>query len=290
MIRKRISFSLLLIGVLFISACGAANQAAAPANTPTAEVMAEKEEMAGDEAMAEKEEMAGDEAMMEQEEMAEASPTHEAMADEAMAETEKMAGDEAMMEQEAVAEASPTPEAMASEAMAEKEEMAGDEAMVEKETMADLPAWFEAELTDVNSGQNFKIADFQGKVVLVETLAVWCPTCKRQQDQVKALHELLGEREDFVSLGLGIDPNEEAALLKAHTDQHGYGWRYAVSPPEVSREIAELYGAQFLNPPSTPMLIIDRQGQAHPLPFGVKDAQTLQEALAPYLEGQSQDG
>ncbi|MCK7526838.1 MAG: hypothetical protein MZV64_59190 [Ignavibacteriales bacterium] len=39
------------------------------------------------------------------------------------------------------------------------------------------------------------------------------------------------------------------------------------SPPaDVSREIASLYGDQFLNPPSTPMLIIDRKGVAHPLP------------------------
>jgi hypothetical protein len=51
----------------------------------------------------------------------------------------------------------------------------------------------------------------------------------------------------------------------------------------VAREIATLYGDQFINPPSAPMLVIDRQGKAHPLPFGVKDAAALQAALEPFL-------
>jgi hypothetical protein len=51
----------------------------------------------------------------------------------------------------------------------------------------------------------------------------------------------------------------------------------------VAREIAALYGDQFLNPPSTPMLIIDRRGQVHPLPFGIKSAADLRQALEPFL-------
>jgi hypothetical protein len=32
------------------------------------------------------------------------------------------------------------------------------------------------------------------------------------------------------------------------------------------------------------MLIIDRQGKVHPLPFGVKSAADLQAALQPFLD------
>jgi hypothetical protein len=105
----------------------------------------------------------------------------------------------------------------------------------------------------------------------------------QQQRQVKALHELLGERDDFVSLGLDIDPNENADDLKGFVDRNGFDWHYAIAPAEVSRSLSNLYGAQFLNPPSTPMLIVDRHGEVHPLPFGIKDAQTLMEALEPFL-------
>ena len=87
----------------------------------------------------------------------------------------------------------------------------------------------------------------------------------------------------MVSVAIDIDPNEDNAILKAHTDKNGFDWVYAVAPGEVAAEIGQLYGGQFLNPPATPMLIIDRQGQAHPLEFGPKSAQSLQEALAPFL-------
>ena len=32
------------------------------------------------------------------------------------------------------------------------------------------------------------------------------------------------------------------------------------------------------------MFVVDRQGEVHPLPFGVKNAQELAEALQPFLD------
>lgn len=150
--------------------------------------------------------------------------------------------------------------------------------------MPDAPAWYGASLTNVQNGESFTINDLQGKVVLVETMAIWCSNCRRQQGEVVELHTLLGERDDFVSLGLDIDPNESAEALKSYVDSNGFHWYYAVPPTDVIREIAALYGDQFLNPPSTPMLIIDRQGAAHLLPFGIKSAEDLLSALQPFLE------
>ena len=150
--------------------------------------------------------------------------------------------------------------------------------------MMESPAWYGAALTNVQTGTAFTINDLKGKVVLVETMAIWCSNCKKQQGQVKALHELLGERADFVSLGLDIDPNENSDALKNYIDSNAFDWYYAVPSADVSREIAALYGDQFLNPPSTPMLIIDRKGVAHPLPFGLKSADDLLKALQPFLD------
>ena len=146
-----------------------------------------------------------------------------------------------------------------------------------------LPDWYGWEFTDVNSGAVLKVADFQGKVVLVETLAMWCSNCYRQQQEVLRLHALLGERDDLVSLGIDIDPNEDSQALSRYTAENGFDWYYTVASPEVIEEISVLYGVQYLNPPSTPMLIIDRGGKAHLLPFGIKSAEDLQSALEPYL-------
>ena len=52
------------------------------------------------------------------------------------------------------------------------------DAMMSKETpaadaMMEAPAWYSASLTNASTGQAFTINDFKGKVVLVETLAMW---------------------------------------------------------------------------------------------------------------------
>jgi hypothetical protein len=176
-----------------------------------------------------------------------------------------------------------TPEADMS-GMSKSDQAMQDSSMSGEAAVMEIPAWFNAELVDVRSGESFHIADFESKVVLVETMAIWCSSCLRQQQQVKALHALLGERDDFISLGLDIDPNEEAKMLKNYTEQNYFDWMYAISPAEVSRELGQLYGAQYLNPPSTPMLIIDRHGEAHMLPFGIKSTEDLFSALQPFLD------
>ncbi len=150
-------------------------------------------------------------------------------------------------------------------------------------TMMEAPAWFKVDLTNAASGETFQVADLHGKVVLVETMAQWCTNCMQQQRQVIRLHDLLGMRDDFVTVGMDIDPNEDLATLKTYIERNGFSWTYTVAPAEVSNDLASLYGNQFLNPPSTPMLIIDRNGEVHPLPFGIKTAEDLQKALEPFL-------
>jgi thiol-disulfide isomerase/thioredoxin len=188
----------------------------------------------------------------------------------------------AMMEdkpEEAMAE--PTHDAMVDDTMSTPEAVMEDKG--EGEMMV-APAWFSASLTDARTGQAFSINDFEGKVVLVETMAIWCSNCLKQQGQVKALHEQLGARDDFVSIGLDIDPNENTEALKSYVENKGFDWLYAVPSADVSREIAALYGDQFLNPPSTPIVVIDRHGDTHPLPFGIKSADDLMQAIQPFLD------
>jgi thiol-disulfide isomerase/thioredoxin len=149
----------------------------------------------------------------------------------------------------------------------------------------DTPAWFDVSLTNVQTGEAFTINELKGKVVLVENLAQWCSNCKKQQQQVIELAGLLGDSADVVLLGLDIDPNATDKSLQAYIQSNGFTWWYAVAPVEVTHEISQTLGDQFLNPPSTPMFIIDRHGEIHPLGFGIKSAADLYDALQPFVDG-----
>jgi cytochrome oxidase Cu insertion factor (SCO1/SenC/PrrC family) len=195
---------------------------------------------------------------------------------------DKPAATEAMMDK-----GTPTPDVMmdkatpTGEAMMDKATPTG-EVMMEEGAMA-MPGFFSVALTDAATGTEFTLADFKGKVILLEPFAQWCSTCLAQQREVARLHELLGERDDFVSVGLDIDPNEDAAMLRDYLVRNGFDWLYAVAPAEVSGEIGDTYGSQYLNPPSAPMFVIDRHGEVHPLDFGKKSAEELLKTLEPYL-------
>ncbi len=145
------------------------------------------------------------------------------------------------------------------------------------------PDWFNMKMTDVRTGQTFTISDFAGKVVLVETMAQWCPTCERQENEVIKLHELLGNPKDLVSVSLDVDLHEDEASLKEYAAARGYDWYVAVAPLEVARALGNLYSAQYLNPPISPMLLIGRNGDVYGLPYGLKSAESLKETVKPYL-------
>ena len=139
------------------------------------------------------------------------------------------------------------------------------------------------ELTDVQTDQTFTMNDYAGKVVLVETMAMWCPTCVIQATQVEKLHEALGNPEDLITVSLDVDIHEDAASLKEYASSYRFDWHFAVAPLGVARALGNLYSAEYLNPPLSPMLIIDREGNVHQLEYGVKNVDTLQNAIEPYL-------
>lgn len=148
---------------------------------------------------------------------------------------------------------------------------------------SDTPAWFSMELTDAQTGKTFTMNDYAGKVVLLETMAMWCPNCVVQAHEVRKLHEALGQPEDLISVSLDVDINEDSESLKEYAGGYGFDWHFAVAPMEVARELGNLYTAQYLNPPLSPMLIIDRKGMVHHLEYGHKDVEILRDAVEPYL-------
>lgn len=135
------------------------------------------------------------------------------------------------------------------------------------------PAWMHIELTDVATGETFMISDFVGKPILMESFAVWCPTCLKQQQQINELK--VQEGETIVHISLDLDPNEDAAIVREHIQTYGFDWYFAVSPIELTNTLVDEFGLLIASAPQAPVVLISKDGSSRLLKRGVKSADVL---------------
>jgi hypothetical protein len=226
-------------------------------------------------------------------EMMASTNTPEAMMAEGSATPEAMMSDTATPEA-MMAEGSATPEAMMAATATSEGMMMSDTATPEAmapssgggNMMIMAPAWTGVALTDVNSNKAFKLSDYKGKVVLVELISLNCQVCQQQQEALKAFDAAMMSgpaQEEPVIVSLDVDAMDHAADLSNYAQKNGYSWSFAIAPQSVTNGINKDLGAQYLNPASVPLIVIDKKGDANSLPLGLKTADQLKQALEPFL-------
>lgn len=74
-------------------------------------------------------------------------------------------------------------------------------------------------------GRPVRLADFQGKWVLVNFWAYWCPICRIGVPTLNALNK----RDDLVVIGVSLDYGDDVATLREAVDQHGLEYQANVA-------------------------------------------------------------
>lgn len=143
---------------------------------------------------------------------------------------------------------------------------------------ADLPVWMTIPLKNIQDGTTFTIAEKLDRPILLESFAVWCPTCTRQQQEVRFYHDLVGDA--IVSISLDTDPNEDEDRVREHIERHGFYWYYAVSPVELTQALIDDFGIGIVNAPRVPFILICPDGSYRQLQGGVKPVSVLEEEVA----------
>jgi thiol-disulfide isomerase/thioredoxin len=147
------------------------------------------------------------------------------------------------------------------------------------EAAAAAASWLDIRLTDARTGETFTLASLGGGVVAIEPMAIWCPSCRSQQDRVKEVYGDI-EASGVTFISLGIDPSENADQLARYADRLGYGWTFVQSSTELSRALADRFGTQILSPPSTPLIVLDAAGEVAKQEFGSHSPSQVLEILA----------
>lgn len=104
-----------------------------------------------------------------------------------------------------------------------------------------------------SAGKNLTLANFRGKVVLLNIWATWCLPCRREMPTLDRLQAELGGP-DFQVLALSIDRGGFEAITKFYGE---VGVKHLAMYLDTSTEAASALGAVGL--PTT--LLIDRDGR-----------------------------
>jgi thiol-disulfide isomerase/thioredoxin len=104
------------------------------------------------------------------------------------------------------------------------------------------PAW---ELKDL-SGRPVKLADFKGKLVVMDFWGSWCPPCRMELPKFQALYEKYKDNKNVVFLGMNWErPGEAPARMKAVTDfmaQNNYTFPVVIDHDKVAATAYEIEG------------------------------------------------
>jgi thiol-disulfide isomerase/thioredoxin len=85
---------------------------------------------------------------------------------------------------------------------------------------------FALSFSDTLSGKPIDIADYQGKVVVIDYWATWCGPCRASMPELKKTYAELKDK-GMVVLGISLDykPSDDAVQkVKEYTSTNGYDW------------------------------------------------------------------
>ena len=138
--------------------------------------------------------------------------------------------------------------------------------------------WKDIELFDVLESETFKVSDFAGTPILIESFAVWCPTCTKQQKIFKDFIEQ--DTTGVIHVSLDTDPNEDKQQVIDHALSNGFNWHYSISPIELTQKLIDIYGVGVVNAPSVPVILVCEDLSERLLESGLKSVAELKEEIA----------
>jgi len=111
-------------------------------------------------------------------------------------------------------------------------------------------------------GSSITLSDHQGRVVLLNFWASWCPPCRSEMPSMEKLHKTLGG-DDFVIIAISIDGGNTSEVQDFITD-NGYTFH---TLHDQRQDVAKNYGIEAI--PTT--FIIDKNGTIVEISRGSED-------------------
>jgi len=126
-------------------------------------------------------------------------------------------------------------------------------------------------------GQTVHIADFSGKVVILDFWATWCPPCRKELPDFIAMQSKYGDK-GFTVVGLSVDAGG-AHDVRTYAQENKVNFNYPILI--ANEQTANAYGG-VVGIPTT--FVIDRKGYIVKRFVGYTPASEFEETIRPLLQ------
>ncbi len=89
------------------------------------------------------------------------------------------------------------------------------------------------ELTSIE-GEDFKLSDFNGKVVVLDLMATWCGPCIQEMGHLKDIYSEYSP-DDLVIISIDVDDTETIGQLSDFKTTYGDDWTFAANGGSVGQ-------------------------------------------------------
>lgn len=129
------------------------------------------------------------------------------------------------------------------------------------------------ELTTL-AGESVKLSDYQGKKVILNFWATWCPPCRAEMPHMQAYYEEQAAEDNVEILAVNLT-KEDRGLEKINTFKDEYGLSFPI-PLDETGEVGALYQAVTI--PTS--YILDTQGRVQTKFVGPMDQTTIEKIIS----------